>query len=199
MGATCTVGQGARSEQTTMPPERNLTSIMLKNQKAPASIETKNTTPLSTSTPEQKSKLLDTSAAKEIVGSHKSSILFPFSYSDPMPSEQSMSTFDWAENGCGCDGLELKKEKTREEIGMDALKAMDSCGIDVKKLTTHGGRSALMFAVISKDLGFVKQLVADGADVLEETQNGETALSLAKSLSTDDIYNFLLKSRGSSN
>jgi len=192
MGATCTVGQGAMPEQTTVPREHNLSTMTIKDRKASTTIETKTTTPSCASTPEQKSKELGTLAAKEI-GSHKSYALFPFSFSDAVPSEQSMSTFDWAK-GCGCDGLDVKPEKTREEIGIEALKAMVACGTDVNKLSTHGGRSALMFAVISEDLDFVKTLVASGANVREETEHGETALGLAKSLSTNDIYNFLLKS-----
>jgi len=191
------VGQGARPEKTTVARERNLSSMMIKNRKASATTETKTLTPSCPSTPERKSKLVDTLAAKEIFGSQKSNALSLYSYSDPMPpSEQSMSTFDWAENGFGCDGLEVKREKTREQIGMEALKAMVACGKDVKTLSTHGGRSALMFAVISEDLDFVKQLVASGADVREVNEKGETALSLAKSLSTSNIYNFLLKYSG---
>merc|ERR1719193_63534 len=182
MGQTCTVGAGARPEKTTVPREHNLTSITIPNRKASARKETKTRTPSCPSTPEQKSKLLDTLAAKEIAGSHKNYGLSPISYSDAM-AEQSMSTFDWAK-GCGCDGLDVKKEKTREEIGIEALKAMVACGTDVNKLSTHGGRSALMFAVISEDLDFVKTLVASGANVREETEHGETALGLAKSLST---------------
>jgi len=190
MGQTCTVGQGARPEQTR---EHNLSSLMIKNRKASATTETKTPTTSCPSTPGLKSKLLDTSAAKEIVGSHKHNTLSAYSWTVPA-SEQSMSTFDWAENGCGCDGLEVKRAKTREEMGMEALKAMVACGKDVKNLSTHGGRSALMFAVISEDFDFVRQLVASGADVQEENEQGETALSLAKSLSTDNIYKFLLKS-----
>jgi len=193
MGQTCTVGQGAMPEQTTVPRERNLSTMTIKDRKASATIETKTTTPSCASTPEQKSKILDTLPAKDIAESHKSYALCPFSFSDAIPSEQSMSTFDWAK-GCGCDGLDVKKEKTREEIGIEALKAMVACGTDVNKLSTHGGRSALMFAVISQDLDFVKTLVASGANVREESEHGETALGLAKSLSTNDIYNFLLKS-----
>jgi len=192
MGQTCTVGQGARPEQTR---EHNLSSLMIKNRKASATTETKTPTTSCPSTPQLKSKLLVTSAAKEIVGSQKNNTLSAYSWTDAMPpSEQSMSTFDWAENGCGCDGLEVKRAKTREEMGMEALKAMVACGKDVKNLSTHGGRSALMFAVISEDFDFVRQLVASGADVQEENEQGETALSLAKSLSTDNIYKFLLKS-----
>jgi len=199
MGQTCTVGQGARPEEVIVPEERNLSSMMIKDRKASTTTETKTTTPTPScpSTPEQKSKLLDTIAPKEIVGSHKNNALSPFSYSEAaIASEQSMSTFDWAENGRGCDGLEVQREKTREQIGMEALKAMVACGKDVKNLSTHGGRSALMFAVISEDLDFVKQLVASGADIREENEQGETALSLAKSLPTDNIYNFLLNSSG---
>jgi len=195
MGQTCTVGQGARPEETTVTREHNLSSLMIKNRKASATTETKTPTTSCPSTPGLKSKLLVTSAAKEIVGSQKNNTLSAYSWTDAMPpSEQSMSTFDWAENGCGCDGLEVKRAKTREEMGMEALKAMVACGKDVKNLSTHGGRSALMFAVISEDFDFVRQLVASGANVQEENEQGETALSLAKSLSTDNIYKFLLKS-----
>jgi len=205
MGATCSVGHGARceKEQTTVPRERNLPQRKIKVREAPMKI--KRSTPSRSSLAEQKPRDTlqprDTLAAKEIgmsikSYSRKSHALFPFSSSNAnQPTEVSMSSFDWAANGCGCDGIDLKLV-TREEIGLKTLKAMEACGVDVKTLSTHGGRSALMFAVISEDLGFVKKLVARGADVLEENERGETALGLAKSLSTDDIYNFLLKSTG---
>jgi len=106
------------------------------------------------------------------------------------PSEMSFSTYDWVNKGG--DGLEVTKVMSREQCGMLALKAMDANGVDVKDLNTHGGRSALMFAVISDDFEFVKRLVNNGADLTEQTADGETALSLAKSLSSPKIYNFLL-------
>jgi len=141
---------------------------------------------------DDKESIFGTLSTKEIAGFYK---IFPQS---PLSSavlsiqtEESMSSFDWAENGFGFDGLERNTDKTREEIGMEALKAMEACGADVKRLSTHGGRTSLMFAVLSKDLRFVKQLVALRADVLKENDEGETALTLAKSLSTHDIYRFL--------
>jgi len=103
----------------------------------------------------------------------------------------SVSDFDWADSRNDILG---SKGKTREEIGMRKLKAMQACGINVKEFTTHGGRSALMFAVLSQDLDFVKGLVADGADVMEKNDQGETALALSKSLPSQEIYNFLLQS-----
>jgi len=132
-------------------------------------------------------------STNNLMGSQKNLALSRISdTSGLMYTDMSMSNFEWGNQGC--DGLELNKAKTREEIGMDALKAMDAIGADVKGLTTHGGRSALMVAVLNRDLDFVKRLVAYGANLEEETEKGETALTLAKSLPSQDIYNFLLQS-----
>jgi len=71
------------------------------------------------------------------------------------------------------------------------LDAMDAEGVDVSKLTTIGGRTALMFAVLTENLDNVKLLLQKKADPLETNDNGETALSLAKGLKSDAIYKFL--------
>jgi len=113
-----------------------------------------------------------------------SSVFSPISMSSPA----SESDFDWSASR---NDLFNNKGKTREEIGMSKLKAMQACGVNVKRFTTHGDRSALMFAVLSQELDFVKGLVADGADVMAKNEHGETALDLAKSLPSQEIYNFL--------
>jgi len=128
-------------------------------------------------------------ATAELVRAHNGTLI-PLT-SPEISSPLSESDFSWADSR---NNLFDCKGKTREEIGMSKLKAMSACGANVKEFTTHGGRSALMFAVLSQDLHFVKRLVTDGANVMEENEHGETALGLAKSLPSQDIYNFLLKS-----
>jgi len=129
----------------------------------------------------------------DIMKTNKNLRFTPLSLTDNIIySEQSMSSFHWEDNGG--DGLKATGAKTREQIGMTQLKAMDACGADVKFFSTHGGLTALMFAVLSKDFDYVKRLVAAGAKVQEENDRGETALQLAKSLPSLDIYKFLLQS-----
>jgi len=125
----------------------------------------------------------------ELVGTCTGTLFSP--RSPEVSSFTSVSDFDWADSRNDILG---SKGKTREEIGMKKLKAMQACGINVKGFTTHGGRSALMFAVLSQDLDFVKNLVADGANAIEKNEHGETALALSKSLPSQEIYNFLLQS-----
>jgi len=126
----------------------------------------------------------------DLVGAHTGGVFSPTSTDICTPCT-SVSDFDWADSR---NNLLGSKGKTREEIGMRKLKAMQACGISVKQFTTHGGRSALMFAVLSQDLDFVKVLVADGADAMEKNEHGETALALSKSLPSQEIYDFLLES-----
>jgi len=189
MGQTCTVGQGARPsvEEMNMPKAR-ISSTLFKEMNLPkaktfsrSQISAKSTTPALADVPTND---LSMTLSKNLC---PSSLSLMQRY-----SEQSMTNFDW-NTGNGLDGLRLSQAKTREQVGMEALKAMQACGANVKDLTTHGGRSALMFAVLSKDLNFVKRLVEDGANVLEENEQGETALAMAKSLPSQEIYDFLLK------
>jgi len=88
------------------------------------------------------------------------------------------------------DGLGSGK-RTREEMGMLVLEAMDAEGVDVSKFTTIGGRTALMFAVITENLNNVKLLIQKKADPLERNEKGETPLSLAKGLKSEAIYKYL--------
>jgi len=131
------------------------------------------------------SLLCDISSA-DLFRAHNSAFS-PISISSPA----SESDFDWAASK---NNVFNNKGKTREEIGMSKLKAMQACGINVKGFTTHGDRSALMFAVLSQDLDFVKSLVANGANVMAKNEQGETALDLAESLQSKEIYNFLQQS-----
>jgi len=189
MGQKCTVGQGARPsvEDMSMPKER-ISSRLIKGQNLP---EMKNFSRSQITAKSARPALADVPTNDLSMNVSKS--LCPSSLSlMPRYSEQSMTNFDWS-TGNGLDGLRISQVKTREQVGMEALKAMEACGANVKDLSTHGGRSALMFAVLSKDLNFVKRLVEDGANVLEENEQGETALALAKSLPSQEIYAFLLK------
>jgi len=128
-------------------------------------------------------------ATAEFVRAHNGTLV---SLTAPdLTSPQSESEFNWADS---INNIFDSRGKTREDIGMSKLKAMQACGVNVKKFTTHGGRSALMFAVLSQDFDFVKRLVADGANVMQENEHGETAVGLAKSLPSQEIYNFLLQS-----
>jgi len=102
------------------------------------------------------------------------------------------SSFDWER--MSIDRLLQCKGDTREEINLKALKAMHANKTDLKSWKTHGKITALMVAVLAEDLEFVKILVAEGHNVLEKSQNGETALTLAKNLPAKEIYNFLLQS-----
>jgi len=178
------------SDEMTIRTEGTAFSTMTKSHRASSHIEhnSSSDSPLV----DDKERLLGTPKTNVLADFNKSVAQSSLSSSAlSSQTEESMSSFDWAQNGIGFDGLERNTDKTREEIGMEALKAMEACGADVKRLSTHGGRTSLMFAVLSKDLRFVKQLVALRADVLKENDEGETALTLAKSLSTHDIYRFL--------
>jgi len=189
MGQTCSVGQGAKPsvDEMHMPKER-ISSRLIKKQNQP---KAKNFACSQISTKSAPLKLADVPTNDLSMTMSKS--LCPSSFSVMKRySELSMTNFDWAA-GDGLDGLRLSQMKTREQVGMEALKAMEAVGANVKDLSTHGGRSALMFAVLSKDLNFVKRLVEDGANVLEENEQGETALTLAKSLPSQEIYDFLSK------
>jgi len=104
--------------------------------------------------------------------------------------------FDWDTNYCrdqkicSFDGLNMKPTD-RYDIGMEILKATVHNGANPDRMTTHGDRSALMFAVLANDLSFIKSLVAMGVDVNHTNQMGETALSLASEAQRDDIANYL--------
>lgn len=191
MGQRCSLGLCGdfSSDEITMEAGGALYSKMNESQRASTQIKHDSSSHFQLA--EEKEKLLDTTAIPEI-GDVKNVALSHISRSIiSMPSEESMSSFSWAGNGIGCDGLERNTDKTREDVGMLVLKAMEACGANVEGLSTHGGRTSLMFAVLSKDLEYVKQLVARRADVLKENDQGETALTLAKSLSRNDIYDFL--------
>jgi len=189
MGQKCTVGKGARPsvEEVNMPKER-ISSRLMKGQNLP---KAKDFSCSQSSAKSPTLALIDVPTNDLSMNMRKS--LCPSSFSlKQRYSEMSMNNFDWSV-GNGLDGLRTSQAQTREQVGMEALKAMAACGANVKDLSTHGGRSALMFAVLSKDLSFVKRLVEDGANVLEENEQGETALALAKSLPSQEIYDFLLK------
>merc|ERR1719233_2450886 len=103
-----------------------------------------------------------------------------------------MSSFDWVTSGC--DILLECKGQSREEINIKSLKAMHDNKVDLKDWKTHGGRTALMVSVLAQDLEFVKILVEQGHNVTKKIKNGETALQLAETLPSQEIYNFLLQS-----
>jgi len=197
MGQTCAFRY---LERPTTGRERLSTEIVFENKndspspvmliKEPKSSSRLN--PTHTSGLERESKvsppLLLHRATSDHVREHNGTLLLPKS---PEISSTSESDFNWADSR---NHLFNNKGKTREEIGMSKLRAMQACGVNVTAFTTHGGRSALMFAVLSQDLHFVKKLVTEGANVMEENKHGETALGLAKSLPSQEIYNFLLQS-----
>jgi len=88
------------------------------------------------------------------------------------------------------DGLN-KRATNRNDIGLEILKAKIELGADPRSLSTHGGRSCMMFAVIANDYNFAKKLVEQGIDVNERTRSGETALGLADELQRDKIASLL--------
>lgn len=100
-------------------------------------------------------------------------------------SERTISNFSWKD--MGSDGLKVKNERT--DICLMTLEAMEAVGVDTDKFTTHGGRSALMVAIISGNLERVKHFYVKGMDVNKANAAGETPLSLAKG--NPEIYNFL--------
>jgi len=88
------------------------------------------------------------------------------------------------------DGLN-ERATCRNDIGLEILKAKIHFGADPQRMTTHGDRSCLMFAVIANDYNFTKDLVEQGVDVNKRTRIGETALGLAIELKRDKIASFL--------
>jgi len=110
----------------------------------------------------------------------------------PTSSLQSLGSSAYSVNwsNTASDGLGSGK-RTREEMGMLFLEAVDAEGVDVSKFTTIGGRTALMFAVITENLNNVKLLIQKKADPLETNDKGETPLSLAKGLKSGAIYKYL--------
>jgi len=88
------------------------------------------------------------------------------------------------------DGLN-KRATNRNDIGLDILKATLHFGADPQRMSTHGERSCLMFAVIANDYNFTKNLVEQGVDVNKRNRFGETALGLAIELKRDEIASFL--------
>jgi hypothetical protein len=88
------------------------------------------------------------------------------------------------------DGLN-KRSVDRYDIGLEVLKAKIHHGANAERLSTHGDRTALMFAVLAKDLDFIKKLVEMGVDVNQSNALGETALSLACEIQNEDIADYL--------
>jgi len=88
------------------------------------------------------------------------------------------------------DGLN-RKITNRYSIGLDMLKAKIHHGADPTRMCTHGGRTALMFAVLADDYCFTKELVELGVDVNQTTPMGETALGFANEKGRNDIANYL--------
>jgi len=88
------------------------------------------------------------------------------------------------------DGLNMRPNN-RYGIGLELLKAKIHHGANAKRLSTHGDRTALMFAVLAKDLNFTKKLVELGVDVNQSNAQGETALGLACEGQCDDIAKYL--------
>jgi len=88
------------------------------------------------------------------------------------------------------DGLN-KRVTNRNHIGLEILKAKIHHGADPKSLSTHGGRTCLMFSVIANDFSFTKMLVELGVDVNYRTRLGETALGLATELQREEITKYL--------
>jgi len=104
-------------------------------------------------------------------------------------TSESSESFD-LEDLRSFDGMN-ERTTNRYEIGLSMLKAQIHLGADPKTLSTHGGRSCLMFAVLAEDFNFIKQLVELGVDLNQTSSLGETALSLAKELQRDDITSYL--------
>jgi len=88
------------------------------------------------------------------------------------------------------DGLNMRPNN-RYGIGLELLKAKIHHGANANRLSTHGDRTALMFAVLAKDLKFIKTLVELGVDVNQSNGQGETALGLACEGQCDDIAEYL--------
>jgi len=91
------------------------------------------------------------------------------------------------------DGINMRVTN-RYEIGLEVLKAKIHHGAN-PRMSTHGGRTALMFAVLAKDFDFIKELIELGCNVNETTSIGETALSLANETQMHDIAEYL-RSKG---
>jgi len=163
-----------------MKTDSSASIMVVKDQKSPLKLDNKETSNKSARKLGQSGSLLP--------------VLFPEKSSSvasaSVASVMSMSEFDWCASK---NNIFDNKGKTREEIGKLRLKAMLSCGASVKNFTTHGKRSALMFAVLCEDLELVKSLITAGANVKDKDEDGETAIGLAKSLPSQEIYNFLLK------
>jgi len=88
------------------------------------------------------------------------------------------------------DGLNMRSTN-RYDIGLEVLKAKIHHGANAKRLSTHGERTALMFAVLAKDFSFTKKLVKMGVDVNQSNALGETALGLACESQNDEIIDYL--------
>jgi len=104
-------------------------------------------------------------------------------------TDRTMSHFSW--NNLASDGLEMLKDRTREDICIQTLDALKACGVHTHNFVTHGDRTPLMIAVLKGDLEKVKKYFEIGMDVNKANASGETPLSLAKELDSQDIYNFL--------
>jgi len=89
------------------------------------------------------------------------------------------------------DGLEMQKGRTREDICIQTLDALKACGVHTHNFVTHGDRTPLMIAILKGDLEKVKKYFKSGMDVNKANASGETPLSLARELDSQDIYNFL--------
>jgi len=88
------------------------------------------------------------------------------------------------------DGLN-KRVFSRYDLGLEVLMAMIENGTNPEGMSTHGDRTALMFAVLAQDLDFIKKLVELGVDLNETNCHGETALRLANETGRSDIINYL--------
>jgi len=172
----------------------------------PSFLKAKHSTP----TLDQVHKEISIATLDELSGTNRSTYLIPKAWSrgwswsprfsqSKIPLEAvktnssltSPSTY-WRDVGdiMSYDGVN-KRICNRYDIGLRMLKAQIQYGADPNLLTTHGGRSCLMFAVLAQDFGFVKQLVGLGVDVNKTNLSGETALSLALGLESKDIAIYL--------
>jgi len=148
-------------------------------------------------TSETSSYDLSSTCSRYLKSSGESTLLCPVL--DPVDQVKSSDTEDEEESDCGYffksyDGLG-KRTTDRHEIGLEVLKAKIHCGANPKSMTTHGDRTALMFAVLAGDLCFIKELVELGVDVNKKNSSGETALGLANDIQRDDMVDYL-RSKG---
>jgi len=125
-----------------------------------------------------------------MIDENTSQISTTYSLSDVFDTFDSKTNPFKRQKKCSFDGLNMRITN-RYDIGLEVLKATVHHGADPKRMSTHGDRSSLMFAVLANDMKFIKDLVEMGVDVNQTSQMGETALSLACELQRDDIANYL--------